>query len=269
MSNRSRGKRGKTTTSPSRRSRVPFHWYRRESVIRPTELAYRPSGDGAPALDGGVPKRGGHRGKLRKRSWALARIRCQPRGPRSAVDQHRHFGRVGVCIAGDRSSALISAGAIRVSRPAAPSRGGHPPRRAPAAGWSNRLSLSVWGERPHHARGAARARHGGSSVAAQGRGRDRVRACVHDVRLRFSVRLRRTGTFRCNARRSRVGTWREYVAEAAAGDAATIDAGRRRLGAARLHECPGILLGALCIRRWTASSLDADPVSYTHLTLPT
>src|SRR5450759_5801291 len=49
------------------------------------------------------------------------------------------------------------------------------------------------------------------------------------------------------------------MAETAAGDAATIDAGRRRIGAPRLHDFPGIVFGAVCIRRRTESSFDADP----------
>src|SRR5450756_2938756 len=49
------------------------------------------------------------------------------------------------------------------------------------------------------------------------------------------------------------------MAETAAGDTATIDAGGRRIGAPCLHECPGVVLGALRLRRRAASSLDTDP----------
>src|SRR5258706_1862019 len=153
MSSRSRVTRAKTTTFPYRRSKVRFRWCPLESVLPQTELAHRCPCNSASALDGDRPEGGRDRGKLRERTWPLARVCCEPRGSRSAVDQPRHLGRISVCFARNRCSARLSSRSLRVSGKAPVTRGGDTRRRAAAVGWCDPLSLSICRQRAPCARG--------------------------------------------------------------------------------------------------------------------
>ena len=180
----------------------------------------------AAAVERRLPERGDHRRQLRARPRRLARFRGQSGRPRRAVGDGRRVDRIGDRLAADRRAARLPALAHGVPRPPHPERRGHAARGAASARRRARVPVSLRRERRRHARRAARARARGRAVVTVGTSGRHLRARVHDVRVRLSLRERGPRADRHDARRGRGGTRR--LAHAPRCDASRCRCSRRR-----------------------------------------